>query len=170
MSFRLRLDGKTVTVSVSARRPHLRLTIDGIAHAVAVGPAQDGAFEIAVDGHVWRGWRCVTENEIFVRLGGRTFAFETVVASDRGPGTDLSDEVRADMPGTVVAVYAVDGATVEKGDRLLVIESMKPQMTVTAPRDGAIEKVHAAAGSTFDRGATLVSFAPFANPSAQQDD
>jgi acetyl/propionyl-CoA carboxylase alpha subunit len=168
MSFQLRLNGKTATINVAARRPHLRLTIDGIAHDIAVGPVQDGAFEIAVDGHVWHGWRFVAASEIFVRLAGRTFVFETVTASDRGPGTDVSDEVRADMPGTVVAVYAVAGATVEKGDRLLLIESMKLQMTITAPRGGTVERMHTAVGSTFDRGATLVSFAPLTDVCAPQ--
>ena len=40
------------------------------------------------------------------------------------------------MPGTVVAVHVADGATVEAGDRVVTIEAMKMEQSVTAPHPG----------------------------------
>jgi hypothetical protein len=42
---------------------------------------------------------------------------------------------------------------------------MKLQMTLAAPRAGRIQAVHVAANASFDRGVTLVSFEPEAEPS-----
>jgi len=47
-------------------------------------------------------------------------------------------ELRAPMPGAVVAVHAVDGARVETGDRIVTIEAMKMEHPVTAPHGGIL--------------------------------
>jgi biotin carboxyl carrier protein len=64
------------------------------------------------------------------------------------------------MPGVVIAVHAAEGQTVARGDTLVVIESMKLETAIKAPRDGVIATVHVAVGKTFDRAAPLVTLAP----------
>ena len=49
------------------------------------------------------------------------------------------------MPGTVLMVNVADGDEVAEGDVLLVLESMKMELSIAAPRDGTVE-VHVAAG------------------------
>jgi biotin carboxyl carrier protein len=66
------------------------------------------------------------------------------------------DTVLAPMPGTVIAVNSKPGDTIGRGDTLLVIESMKLETAVKAPRDGVVETVHVAVGQAFDRNAPLV--------------
>ncbi|MFB4351771.1 biotin carboxylase N-terminal domain-containing protein [Microbacterium sp. LS_15] len=48
-------------------------------------------------------------------------------------------EGRAPMPGSVVAVHVVDGATVKAGDPLVSIEAMKMEHPVLAPQDGTVQ-------------------------------
>ncbi|HNH35808.1 MAG TPA: acetyl-CoA carboxylase biotin carboxyl carrier protein subunit [Rhodocyclaceae bacterium] len=50
------------------------------------------------------------------------------------------------MNGRVVAVHVAPGQTVAKGAPLLVIESMKMEHTLTAPRDGVVGEVHCRPG------------------------
>jgi len=66
------------------------------------------------------------------------------------------DEVKAPMPGKVLEVRVADGDTVEAGQKLLVLEAMKMEHALTAPRDGVIEAVNVKAGAQVTDGAVLV--------------
>lgn len=60
------------------------------------------------------------------------------------------------MPGLVKAVFAKPGQIVAAGDRLAVLEAMKMEHTLTAPRDGMVAEVLVAAGVQVEAGAALV--------------
>jgi acetyl-CoA/propionyl-CoA carboxylase biotin carboxyl carrier protein len=70
-------------------------------------------------------------------------------------------ELRAPMPGTVVAVHAVDGATVAAGDKLVSIEAMKMEHPVTAPHDGILT-LSVAAGDQVRRDQVIARVEPVA--------
>ena len=65
-------------------------------------------------------------------------------------------EVRATLPGLVVAVVAVPGAAVAEGEPLLTIEAMKMQNEVRAPRAGRVATVAVSPGEPVASGALLV--------------
>jgi biotin carboxyl carrier protein len=60
------------------------------------------------------------------------------------------------MPGKVIAVKAVPGQAVKKGDEVVVIEAMKMENALRAPRDGTIKTVAVKVGDMVGPGATLV--------------
>jgi len=64
----------------------------------------------------------------------------------------------APMPGKVIALVAAEGATVEKGAPLLVLEAMKMEHTIQAPRAGKVVRFRFAAGDQVGEGAELVEF------------
>jgi acetyl/propionyl-CoA carboxylase alpha subunit len=72
-----------------------------------------------------------------------------------GPG-EANDEVTAPMPGTVIRVLVEPGQEVEARDTLVVVEAMKMEMPLPAPRAGIVRAVHVAEGDTVGRGAVLV--------------
>jgi 3-methylcrotonyl-CoA carboxylase alpha subunit len=63
------------------------------------------------------------------------------------------------MPGKVVALLAVPGQQVEKGAALLILEAMKMEHTITAPKNGIVKAFCYAAGDQVSDGAELVDFA-----------
>ncbi len=65
-------------------------------------------------------------------------------------------DVRATLPGLVVAVAVGVGDEVEEGMALLTIEAMKMQNEVRAPRTGTVIEVTVSAGQTVATGASLL--------------
>ena len=65
-------------------------------------------------------------------------------------------DVRAIIPGKVVSVFVAPGDEVVAGQQLLVVEAMKMQNELRAPRDGTIDKVGIAPGTNIEVGDLLV--------------
>jgi biotin carboxyl carrier protein len=76
---------------------------------------------------------------------------ETEARSHAGPV-----EVRATLPGLIVAVAVVAGDEVDEGTPLLTIEAMKMQNEVRAPRAGRVIEVEVTPGQTVATGAGLL--------------
>ena len=61
------------------------------------------------------------------------------------------------MPGTILKVNVEKGASVKKGDVLLVLEAMKMENDIQAPADGIVIAVQATKGASVETGAPLVT-------------
>ena len=60
------------------------------------------------------------------------------------------------MPGKIIAVKKDAGAAVKKGEVILVLEAMKMENEILAPKACTVKQVLVSKGSTVDTGATLV--------------
>ena len=117
-----------------------------------------GAFRARVDGRNERLHAVAHGDAIHVQMRGRVFRLERVDAarSAAGAGNAEAGKVVAPMPGVLVALQVELGRTVRPGEALLVIESMKLQMTIAAATAGIVAELPVAVGQTFQRGAVLV--------------
>ncbi len=104
--------------------------------------------EVVVDG--WR-FETVVEDADRAELRERATRDRTDIVALDGPL-----EVRAIIPGRVVEVRVTAGDVVEAGQALLVVEAMKMQNELRAPRSGAVTRVVAAVGSTVEVGDLLL--------------
>ncbi|WP_137922557.1 biotin carboxylase N-terminal domain-containing protein [Hydrogenophaga sp. 2FB] len=78
---------------------------------------------------------------------------------ERAGGASAARELRAPFNGKLIAVHAQPGERVAKGEPLLVIESMKLEHTLTAPRDAVVDSVSVIAGQQLAPGQLLITFA-----------
>ena len=60
------------------------------------------------------------------------------------------------MPGKVLATHVEVGATVEKGELLVILEAMKMEHRITAPVAGTVTAVHAVVGEQVANGELLI--------------
>jgi acetyl/propionyl-CoA carboxylase alpha subunit len=105
---------------------------------VRVAVASDAsATWVFVDGNVWR-----LEKE--QAAGGRK-------AKSRGERSVMSP-----MPATVVAINTSAGKTVNEGDTVMVLEAMKMELPIRAPRGGVVKAVHCTKGELVQPGVNLV--------------
>ncbi len=65
-------------------------------------------------------------------------------------------EIRSEVAGTVFQVEVSAGARVSAGDTLLILESMKMEIPVDAPRDGIVAKVAVAEKEVVKEGQVLL--------------
>jgi 3-methylcrotonyl-CoA carboxylase alpha subunit len=98
-------------------------------------------------------------NALTIHLDGQSYTFGL---PDRLADHEESDESGGDklispMPGLVKVVSTKAGAKVTKGEPLIVVEAMKMEHTLTAPRDGTVAELFVAAGDHVENGANLLA-------------
>jgi len=134
-----------------------RVTVDGQVHELQVEAVGPGVFVVA-RGARRETFHCVREGDV-VHLfwRGRAYRLEEETAESRAAHRHAAaGGLEAPMPGKVIAVKVAAGDTVGKGDELLVVEAMKMENAVRAPRAGRVKKVAARVGDMVSPGVVLV--------------
>jgi 3-methylcrotonyl-CoA carboxylase alpha subunit len=60
--------------------------------------------------------------------------------------TSDADALRPPMSATVIRIHVAEGASVSEGDALIVLEAMKMELPIRAPRDGVIKTIYCREG------------------------
>ena len=72
------------------------------------------------------------------------------------PAPVAGEAVKAPMPGNILKVNVTAGQAVKEGELLVVLEAMKMENEIFAPKSGTVAQVLVQKGSTVDTGATMV--------------
>jgi 3-methylcrotonyl-CoA carboxylase alpha subunit len=95
-------------------------------------------------------------DDVLVAESGQVWRLAPFRAGGAG-GTDASDgAILSPMPGRIIAVAVTAGEAVVKGQKLLTLEAMKMEHSLTAPFDGTIVQLNASEGGQVNEGALLV--------------
>jgi biotin carboxyl carrier protein len=65
-------------------------------------------------------------------------------------------QIKAPMPGMVVKIPVEVGQQINKGDNLIILESMKMENELKAPRNGKVERINVKPGNSVEQGQVLV--------------
>jgi pyruvate carboxylase subunit B len=71
------------------------------------------------------------------------------------PAREGPVDVRAIMPGRIRAILVPEGETVRNGQGVVVVEAMKMENEIPAPKDGRVSRVRVRPGDTVEAGAAL---------------
>ena len=63
------------------------------------------------------------------------------------------------MPATVVAIHAEVGKAVNEGEAVIVLEAMKMELPIRAPRSGTVKAIHCTKGELVQPGVNLIEIA-----------
>lgn len=135
-----RLDGREVEVDAVLARPDvLSLRMGNKAYEVKCE-------RVAGETHLWVGSaRFAVEVRDPRSLRGRARTLD-----DRGP-----KKLTAPMPGKIVRVLVSEGAEVEAGAGVLVVEAMKMQNEIKSPKKGTIQRILVSEGAAVNAGDVL---------------
>lgn len=153
MALKLTCAGRAHNLEIVRRRPHLVVSIDGREHEIAVtGGGGDGRHTLEIAGQALHVARAQVGERQVVRLRGRTHEIGLIDPRSEIAETGAGhDEVKAPMPGRVVAIHKSPGEAVLRGEAVATIESMKLQMALAAPRDGRIAAILRGEGDSVDK-------------------
>jgi 3-methylcrotonyl-CoA carboxylase alpha subunit len=148
--------GDTREVEVRESRGGLQVVVDGAAFAPVVEDTGPGSF-LWREGERAEPFHCVRDGDT-IHLFWRGSVYRLVQEEEGGRTArrHVSGGLEAPMPGKVIAVKAAPGQAVKKGDELLVVEAMKMENAIRAPRDGTVRAVAARVGDMVGPGTILV--------------
>jgi biotin carboxyl carrier protein len=87
-------------------------------------------------------------------------AVPAAAAAPAAPAVTAAGEtVKAPMPGNILSIKVAQGQKVKAGDILIMLEAMKMENEILAPRDGVVAQIVTSKGATVDTGAPLVVLA-----------
>jgi acetyl/propionyl-CoA carboxylase alpha subunit len=114
-------------------------TTDG---RLGVTPLGNHRFRVGDGTRSQTGWAVQGSTGVWVFLDGRVFLVPASGA-DSGRLARSHDEagLLAPMPATVLAIHVSPGQRVSRGDLLMVLEAMKMELPIKAPRDGVVKAI-----------------------------
>jgi len=99
---------------------------------------------------------------------GESWTIEEVDPLMPPPGAEaIVGRLTSPMPGRVVQLLVTAGDQVRRGQPMMVVEAMKMEHTIAAPRDGTVAAVHYAPGDLVEEGAEVIALMPVDQPIAR---
>ena len=154
------------------------LDVGGARHAVTLHRLHDGALTLAVGDRRWPFSARALGNDLHdVLLGERRWTLAVYAQGERitvfapdgtlalhevdalahaGEGASPGGRLTAPMPGKLIAFLAKAGEAVKAGQPLAVMEAMKMEHTIAAPRDGTVAELLYGVGDQVAEGAELL--------------
>ena len=99
----------------------------------------------------------LSDRRFAVTTGGDSVLVEVPDFEAEAEALAGGDAVKAPMPGKVIAINVKVGDTVEKGQTVAVMEAMKMEHSLVAPRDGVVESLGAELGAQVPEAEILVA-------------
>lgn len=164
MKLTAELNGQDHELRLESGSSHVTASVDGRDYDLDVRTLGGGAFLLNLHGKVFE---CRVErsgaahDRLSVLVGTRTYSLSLHDpkrlrgSHSRDTHAGGSAEVVAAMPGKVVRVLVQAGVDVEAGDGVVVVEAMKMQNELKAPRAGKVIEIHAEIGATVNAGDVL---------------
>jgi biotin carboxyl carrier protein len=159
LTFDATVDGRTLRVEVRGKDGRYTVTLDGTPLEVELAPRGPHLASLLVGGESHEAFLQARPGGFAVLLPGETVAVDLAPAA-RGASAPLHRapgpaRLAAPMPGRVVRVLCEVGNDVAAGQGLVVIEAMKMENEIRAPRAGRVREVAVREGQAVEAGALL---------------
>jgi biotin carboxyl carrier protein len=164
MKLHAEIDERKLDVEINRDDGKLFADVDGREYELEVSEPEPGVFLIKHDGRIYEAYvtaPMIAGEQTHVRIGSGEFDIRLIdpkrlrgagISAEHGDGPA---EIKTAMPGKVVRILVEAGAEIEKGQGIVVVEAMKMQNELRAPKAGTIKEVRAGEGDTVAAGDVL---------------
>ena len=163
MKYITTVEGKQFVVEIIDEK---HISVDGKLYGIDFESVSgQPVYSLIVDGKSYESYVQRGDDTWQVLLRGRLYPVtvederEKRLRAAAGGGVAESGEfnLKAPMPGLVVAIPISEGQEVKKGQVLLILESMKMQNELKAPRDGIVNRIKVKVGESVEQKQPLLS-------------
>jgi acetyl/propionyl-CoA carboxylase alpha subunit len=154
------IDDQVAVVSVRRDGRYFQVTVGDQTYMLSARPGADGRLDLQLEGRSIRAYVAHDDGCHYVGLDGETWTLRRPERERRRRGNaadaGASGRLLAEMPGLILDVTVQEGDRVARGDTLVLLEAMKMELRVVAPRAGLVSALHCRAGQVVDRGQLLL--------------
>lgn len=154
---RVVLDEKLYTVRFEEKNMHYTYDVSGTIYQAIINSTLSDMLTLSINGSTFQITYSLTENKLtIIETGGFQYYLKSpdllgtaslpVKSADIPEVTD-NGYVVAPLYGRITKINVLENAKVNRGDVLLVIESMKTENNITAPKKGTVKSIHVTEGT-----------------------
>ncbi len=163
--------GETYTVKVenangdNSKSEAFKASIAEREYAIDLAKVSANCFSVSFDGTNKTVYVTDSDDSVFVHLDGRVVRLDKITDdakkfSSAGLEYGAKDEIKAPMPGKVVKILVEQGQTIEVGQPLVIVESMKMENEIKSPTNGTVKAINFAAGDLVDPSQAILNLEP----------
>ena len=163
MKYVTTIDGREYIVDILDEH---RVSVDGVTYQMDFMPVGDQpVYSLVVDGQSFDAHVYPNEDTWQVLFHGTRFTASVEDEREKRLRAALAGRVaehedyhlKAPMPGMVVSIPVQEGQMIQKGEVLVVLESMKMQNELRSPRDGKVTRLRVKIGDRVELKETMLS-------------
>jgi biotin carboxyl carrier protein len=164
VKFRVEVNGESLVLDLQPNGARTAYTLRGDAEQggyASIEEVMPGVFSVLLDDRSLQVNVSPHAQGLEVWVGLERYFISLADARDRAANDKPAEaegpvEIRAQMPGKIIKLLADAGSAVTAGQGLIVVEAMKMQNEVKAPKDGTLTRMHVAEGVTVNAGDPLL--------------
>lgn len=153
------LDGKEFKINIKdTSRGMLQVDMKDRTYELRMEQLSDHEFLLNIEGRIYDTIITSNTNSYAVHLNGKSYQLEKKSAArilGMSSARQSQRDVKTAMPGKIVKILAEEGTSVEEGQAVLILEAMKMQNEIKAPKGGTLCRIHFSAGESVEAGAIL---------------
>ena len=153
------LDGKEFKMNIrDMSRGALQVDMNDRSYDLQMEQLSDHEFLLNIGGRIYDAIITANTHSYSVYLNGKSYRLDKKSAAQIlgvSSARQTKRDVKTSMPGKIVRVLAEEGAEVEEGQAVMILEAMKMQNEIKAPKAGILTRIHPAAGDSVEAGAVL---------------
>ena len=159
-TYNITIDGKTYRVELGHSDGRWSCLLNGRETEIEAILFHRDVLSLRVGNQVYEIKRDRTQNDVRIWVGNTSFVVEvrdprSFRSRQRPAESDGPRKLTAPMPGKVVRVLSQEGATVDLGSGVVVVEAMKMQNEIKSPKKGVIQKILVREGAAVNAGDVL---------------
>ncbi|GAC1433282.1 MAG: acetyl-CoA carboxylase biotin carboxyl carrier protein subunit [Terriglobales bacterium] len=161
MIYEVNVEGKKHRVELNLANGSPRCRIDSQDQAIEIAVLGHNTLSLLIAGTSYSISRESRGSDFYIWVGSRPWKVEVADPRSWRGRKKLTDnetgpvKLIASMPGKVVRVLTAEGAEVQAGEGVLVVEAMKMQNEIKSPRKGIVQKIAFGEGDNVNAGEVL---------------